>query len=229
MPNKWTVLITFILLAGAASLAVMVFFKDEPLTEAEARTLVNSQYSGTITALEETRADGEHLFIAELEEKGALYSVSVDADAGKIKELKKIKDVDEKRSLPVTTAEAKEIAEEQYQGKVESLSYDEPEQAYSIRLVAGKDEISLKMDASSGKILSEDRKTIGSNNPKVKLTEEQAIEIARKEAKGEVGDLDLEEEDGRLYYEVEIENGENETTVQVDAFTGTVLSVSVED
>ncbi|MGD6793269.1 PepSY domain-containing protein [Metabacillus indicus] len=229
MPNKWMVLITFILLAGAASLAVLVFFKDEPLTEAEARTLVNSKYSGTITALKETQADGEHLFIAELEEQGALYSVSVDADAGKIKELKKIKDLDEKRRLPVTKTEAKEIAEEQYEGKIESLSYNEPEQAYSIRLVAGKDEISLKMDASSGKILSEDRKTIGSNNPKVKLTEEQAIEIARKEAKGEVGDLDLEEEDGRLYYEIEMENGENETTVQVDAFTGAVLSVSVED
>ncbi|MEK3805281.1 PepSY domain-containing protein [Bacillus sp. FSL H8-0547] len=229
MPNKWTVLIILVLLAGAASLAVFVFFKDEPLTEAEARALVNSQYSGTITSLEESRADGEHLFIAELEEKGALYSLSVDAEAGKIMELKKMKDLDEKRSVSVTKTEAKKIAEEHYQGKIESLSYVESEQAYSIRLVTGKDEISLKMDASSGKILSEDRKTIGSNNPKVKLTEEQAIEIARKEAKGEVGDLDLEEEDGRLYYEIEIENGENETTVQVDAFTGAVLSISVED
>lgn len=228
MPNKWTVLIILVLLAGAASLAVLVFFKDEPLTEAEARALVNSQYSGTITSLKETRADGEHLFIAELEEKGALYSLSVDAEAGKIKELKKIKDFDEKRSVSVTKTEAKKIAEEQYQGKIESLFYVESEQAYSIRLVSGKEEISLKMDASSGKILSENRKTIGFN-PKVKLTEEQAIEIARKEAKGEVGDLDLEEEDGRLYYEIEIENGENETTVQVDAFTGAVLSVSVED
>ncbi|MGP1907046.1 PepSY domain-containing protein [Metabacillus sp. JX24] len=228
MPNKWTVLIILVLLAGAASLAVLVFFKDDPLTEAEARTLVNSQYSGTITSLKETRADGEHLFIAELEEKGALYSLSVDAEAGKIKELKKIKDFDEKRSVSVTKTEAKKIAEEQYQGEIESLFYVESEQAYSIRLVSGKEEISLKIDSSSGKILSENRKTIGSN-PKVKLTEEQAIEIARKEAKGEVGDLDLEEEDGRLYYEIEIENGENETTVQVDAFTGAVLSVSVED
>ncbi|UOK59798.1 PepSY domain-containing protein [Bacillus sp. OVS6] len=46
---------------------------------------------------------------------------------------------------------------------------------------------------------------------------------------GEIEDIDLEEEDDSVFYEVEIDSGQQEATIQVDAFTGKILSVAIEN
>lgn len=58
------------------------------------------------------------------------------------------------------------------------------------------------------------------------ITVEQAKEAALKEVQGTIDDIDLEKENGKVYYEVEIESGEADATVLIDAYTGKVLNVS---
>jgi uncharacterized membrane protein YkoI len=62
------------------------------------------------------------------------------------------------------------------------------------------------------------------------MAEDKAVEIALKEVKGEVDDIDFEAEDEVPFYLVEIERSdEREATVQVHAITGEILSINWED
>ena len=79
----------------------------------------------------------------------------------------------------------------------------------------------------SGKVTSEDKSSIEKNTKQVKLTEEQAKKIALAEVNGEIEDIDLEEEDDSVFYEVEIDSGQQEAAIQIDAFTGKILSVAI--
>lgn len=64
----------------------------------------------------------------------------------------------------------------------------------------------------------------------VKLSMEQAEELAQKQAVGKTTQIELElSKDGKLIYEVEIQTRSNEQTeVQIDAVTGTVVKVASE-
>ncbi|QKS70121.1 PepSY domain-containing protein [Paenalkalicoccus suaedae] len=58
------------------------------------------------------------------------------------------------------------------------------------------------------------------------ISHEQAKEIAVNHVgKGKVDDIDLERENGHVYYEVEVEWSDDDADVYVDAFTGEVLHV----
>jgi uncharacterized membrane protein YkoI len=61
------------------------------------------------------------------------------------------------------------------------------------------------------------------------LTEEQAIEIALMEVSGEVQEVELEREDGRMVYEISIQaDDDTEMEVEVAADTGDVLEIEAE-
>ena len=60
------------------------------------------------------------------------------------------------------------------------------------------------------------------------LSQDAAKEIALKEFAGTVVDLELDEDDGRKIYEIEIENGEDEATVEIDAYTGEILVLDID-
>ena len=61
------------------------------------------------------------------------------------------------------------------------------------------------------------------------ITESQAISIASNAAKGTVTEIELENENGKMVYSVEITEGKTETDVKVDAISGQILKVEVED
>ena len=55
------------------------------------------------------------------------------------------------------------------------------------------------------------------------ITEKAAIEIAMKQAKGTVTEIELDEDDGRVIYEIEIKDGKYEYDFDIDAISGEVL------
>jgi uncharacterized membrane protein YkoI len=62
------------------------------------------------------------------------------------------------------------------------------------------------------------------------ITEEAAIEIALAEVAGKVTETELEHEDGKQVYEIEIVTAEGvEMEIEIDAATGAVLEVEAED
>jgi uncharacterized membrane protein YkoI len=59
----------------------------------------------------------------------------------------------------------------------------------------------------------------------VKISEEKAKELALDAVKGTITEFELEEENGNIYYEVEVtDQKKNETDVLVDANSGNVMS-----
>lgn len=116
---------------------------------------------------------------------------------------------------------------------------------YEIEIENEDMEYELKVDANSGEILKSEEerntsdKAVKENNPKVKTGKNnsnldlidinEAIEIALAEFSGEVEEAELDNDDGRFIYEIEIEAGEQEAEFDIDAVTGEILDMEIDD
>lgn len=67
-----------------------------------------------------------------------------------------------------------------------------------------------------------------SNDHKSIISQTEAIEIALEQFSGKVEDIDLDKEDGRLIYEIEIESSQGEAEIEINAYTGEVLIVDID-
>ena len=120
------------------------------------------------------------------------------------------------------------------------MDSDDGRKHYDIEIKDGTYEYEFEIDAFTGKILEfekdrdDDAKKVNkqatanqtnkvASTKKAMLTKDQAIAIAMKQANGTVTDFELDEDDGRKVYEIEIENGTYEYEFEIDAFTGKVL------
>ena len=63
----------------------------------------------------------------------------------------------------------------------------------------------------------------------VSLSEQEAVRIALVAAPGKVIDSELENDDGIMVYEFEIQQGDNIREVEVDANTGAILENKIDD
>lgn len=80
--------------------------------------------------------------------------------------------------------------------------------------------------------IQEDMPIDETKKPDVKKTAidpQRAIEIALDEFPGKVEDIELEDDDGRLIYEIEIEAGEKEAEFEIDAMTGEIIVIKIDD
>lgn len=57
------------------------------------------------------------------------------------------------------------------------------------------------------------------------LSAEQAVDIAKQHAKGTLTSIELDEENGETYYEVEFQDGQTEYTIDLHAVTGDIVEV----
>src|SRR5690625_1026200 len=61
------------------------------------------------------------------------------------------------------------------------------------------------------------------------LSISEVSNIALSHFSGSIDDVELEDEDGRLYYEVEIERDEQEAEMKIDAYTWEVIVIEIEE
>jgi len=141
-----------------------------------------------------------------------------------------------KGSLSVAEVEA--IAVKSVGGKVTGIELDRERSGniYEVEVKSGGVEYDLDIDAKTGKVLrtdiddydnddfdddNYDDKVIGSDDKFI--TEKAAIEIAMKQAKGTVTEIDMDEDDNRVIYEIEIRDGKYDYDFDIDAISGEVL------
>lgn len=80
----------------------------------------------------------------------------------------------------------------------------------------------IDVHAETGEVI---RNTLEEDQETSYLSEQEAIDIALQEINGLVDDVDLEDSDGRMVYEVEIEDQDTDedVTVIIDAVTGQII------
>ena len=66
-------------------------------------------------------------------------------------------------------------------------------------------------------------------NNKNTISQDDAIAIAEKAANGKVVEIELDEDDGFIKYDVELRTDRGEAEVEIDAITGNVLEVELDD
>ncbi|MGE7603275.1 PepSY domain-containing protein [Peribacillus sp. NPDC097675] len=94
----------------------------------------------------------------------------------------------------------------------------------------------VEVDAKDGKVLSQERDDDQDEDALIqealktaKISMEEAEKIALKQVEGQITDLEADMENGSLIYEVEIKQGPKEYDVDIDANTGKVLKMEMDD
>ncbi|MED4023797.1 MULTISPECIES: PepSY domain-containing protein [Priestia] len=146
-----------------------------------------------------------------------------------------------KTQATIEEAKAKDIALQKTDGGDITniqLAVDDGVKQYEVDITKGNKEYDVDIDSSSGKIIEfdedqkddEDKKEENLQNASPAVSLDQAIKTALKSAKGTVNETDLDQENNRLVYEIEIDTADKrEATVSVDAKNGDVISVEIDD
>lgn len=100
---------------------------------------------------------------------------------------------------------------------------------YVIETVTGSQETTISVDATTGSVSRRDVDDDGDVNDILDFTgiiePDRAMAAATKASPGKVEEWKIGHDNGRLTYEVELQNGNNEVDVLVDAKTGEVIEV----
>lgn len=117
------------------------------------------------------------------------------------------------------------------------LDKDNGRLIYEIEIEVGNKEHEIKIDAYTSNVLKHEIDKDGDMSKKHKLTKqeiisaEKAIAIGLKQANGKITkfELELDEDDGRLEYEIEIKLNGVEYEIEIDAYSGKVLNHEIDD
>ena len=202
-------------IAAAAILGVGIYHSnasqvDSGLSKEEIEEMVTGQYPGEIKNINLEKQANKSVYKVDIENDVRKYALTLESDTGEVIELKETSDPEQ-----VKMAEKKEKEKEQQANneKQDNQKQSEPNKK--------KEKKQSEKQDGNGKSESAEKKN-------AVISVDKAVEIALEQFSGEVDDVELEEEDGRLIYEVEIEKGEDEAEVEIDAYTGEVLVVSIE-
>ncbi|MEK4300049.1 PepSY domain-containing protein [Oceanobacillus sp. FSL W8-0428] len=169
------------------------------LNSEEIIELVNIQYPGQHSEPELSVENGEPVYQMEVTQDQGVYSLKLNGDTGQVIDL---------TAVEKTATNNKEDDTE----KQENTAEENPEADDS--------------ESDEGKTENKSNKQTTEND--AMLTHEEAKEIALKEFPGKITDLELDSDDGVYIYEIEIVNGEDEASIEINAYTGNVVMIEID-
>ncbi len=181
----------------------------------------------------------------ELKLKSDAFEIEVEIDAysGEIKkwEAKAIKTTTSQQKQTQLTIISKERAIQIAMAKAGSgfkvieveLDDDDDDREYEIELRSDTQIIEAEIDAYTGVIKEwevETLKKVSTTKPTM-ITREQAIAIAREKIGNAptLEEIELDDDDGRMVYELEFEYQDKEYEFEIDAYTGEILEFEIDD
>lgn len=143
--------------------------------------------------------------------------------------------------------EVKEIIQVEYPGAITEfdLEKENGRVVYDMEIKGENVKYDLEVDADTGEVLEVKEKSYKNNKEQAVKTEnkienntennteniisvKEAEEIAQKEFSGTVTEIELDEDDGRYVYEVELREGAQEADMEIDAITGKILELDID-
>lgn len=189
---------------------------EASLSTNDIEDMVNEQYPGEITEIAQETEFNRAVYEVEIKTKDREYDIKLDGKTGEI--------------LNITENPIKEKAEvnnEKNQSKEEKVEdHTSKEQEEEVVINEKKDEKSKHKQQKNKEQKSEQKK---SEEKRAIISIEEAKRIALAEFSGEIDEIELDTEDGRLIYEVEIERGDKEAEFEIDAYTGEILLIEIDE
>ncbi|GAE35637.1 PepSY domain-containing protein [Halalkalibacter akibai] len=236
-----------ILIVAVLIIILVLSFRggDQVWDEDNIRLFISEQYSGSIQQINETIVDGQTVYEVDLLEATGLYQIVIDPATQTILSLTQLSkrenvtvEKDASQLEAISTEKVREIVNQTIEGDYSDMEITLRESGgnsiYDILVYQEEAYTEIVMDAQTGTINTITLREKGVENEQPPETldvigEEEAVRIALTHVAGKVDDVELEEENGRLVYEIEIEVGESEANVYIDAFTGELITIKWED
>lgn len=192
---------------------------EPELSTDEIKDFVSKQYPGKITEIELDKEFNKKVYEVEVEGEKKEYEIKIDANSGEVlqineKTLKKAeKKTETKNNLVVkekkdTKKQDKKQKETRQKNKTEKQKETKQE---------NKSEKQKKQTSNKNK------------NKKTVIDRDEASRIALNQFSGTIEEIELDEDDGRLIYEIEIEANDKDAEIEIDAYTGEVLVIEIDD
>jgi uncharacterized membrane protein YkoI len=179
---------------------------DSGLSKEKVEEMVTEQYPGEITAINLVKQANKTVYMVDIADGVRQYALTLDSDTGDVVKLEETSDPEQVKAAEEKEQQANKKKQDDQKKETDNSNH--------------KKKPSEKQESGKKPKPAEKKKTV--------ISVERAIEIALEQFSGEVDEVELEEEDGRLIYEIEIEKGDDEAEVEIDAYTGEVLVVSIE-
>ncbi len=167
------------------------------------RQVINKQYPGEVS--EPQLNEKESFYESVVENEGNKYSIKVDANTGEVLELK--------LTEQNTGANAEEDRNAESSNGTDNDNTNNQD---------GQEKVSEKDNGN------EDSKNTKQTEKNVTISLSEAKEIALERFPGNIEEAELDEDDGRYLYEINIVNGDKEAEIEIDAFTGEILYQNIE-
>ncbi|MDQ0255705.1 putative membrane protein YkoI [Evansella vedderi] len=257
MKNKtWIAVLVSSIIIAAFGLGFSQIFanpENDPLSTQEISEIISERYPGEIDNLELTYEQGAMIYLATvLTDKGS-YEIKVDARTGTILEVRSgdghlaeeetsdgkketIKESTEEKSS-ATSDDVKQKASYESESKTStsaeghSATINESQEASDSKESTGgkKSKSSSKNSNDSSETSNESSGTSeGSSNSSKYIGIEAAKQVALSKVNGVIIEIELESDDGIVYYEIEMKTDQGEATLEINAITGDVISFSMD-
>lgn len=203
MKKKLGLAIGGIVAAGILGLGIFYSGASEAeaaMTTDEIKGVVEKQYPGDITDVKQDTEFNRAVYEVEVSGDKKQYSLKLDGDTGDVLDI-------QEKSVQNPDKTVKD--EEKKENKAEKAKEKES-----------------KSHKKENK--KENNKTQQAEQKNTVISEQEARKIALKEFSGTIDDIELDEEDGRLIYEIEIEKGEQEAEIEIDAHTGEIIVIEID-
>ncbi|HHU19891.1 MAG TPA: hypothetical protein GXZ58_06720 [Bacilli bacterium] len=139
------------------------------------------------------------------------------------------------KNVIISSDDASKIAHEQVENatiiKIE-LESDDGQRYYEIEMHTDDQEVEIEIDAYTGKVIMiEYERLEGSrkgNSEIISMDEAKQIALA-KEPGAKIIEAQLDRDDGKYYYKIEMETSKYEIEVEIDAQTGKIIDIDYDD
>lgn len=185
---------------------------EAKLSKEEAESKVVNQYPGEVVEIELEEEGNKPVYEIEIEGSDKNYDLTLDGNTGEVLNLEK------KTKKKTDTSKAEKETNTQQNEKVNT------------------DDTSNTSNKKNSKSKKDDNADDGNEgsasqtqtNEKVAISEKKAREIANNQEDGEIVELELDEDDGHSYYEIEMHTNTKEVDIEIDAYSGEIIVVSKE-
>lgn len=227
---KKKLLITTSVIVLITALGIGIYHSDASQSEPrlsidEVKQLVTDQYPGTVTDIDMEKDFNRVVYEIDVISDGNEYELKIDGNSGEVLKLK-AKGLIKKDQMVIDDQGEKEQAKDPSEKKPEKTeSNDKKDESNNQDNKEQKTENEPKVEKPQQE---PEKEPVKKPEKKTVIDRETAINIALQEFPGEVTDFELDEEDGRLIYEIEIESNKGEAEFEIDAYTGEIIVIEID-